>query len=165
MVYEFYNNKRLPNSLIITQSPNLKTVGKHSLLLSSINEIFINKTVLPVCDLVLPPKKPSSFNAARLHSSRKRILKSLSSQVYGVPPTPAIEGREESRASLPSIHYNTYKQENNSIDAQTINKFGMNSMPSDEKYLTSRKASLSTQQSSGLRAAGFTFREGQELTT
>lgn len=153
MVYEFYNNKRLQNSLISTQSSNLKTVGKHSLSLFSIKENFINKTVLPVCDLVLPPKKPSSFNAARLHSSRKKTLKSLSFQVYGVPPTPEIEGREESRASLPSILYNTYKQEKDSIDEQTAHKSGMHAMQSDEQYVSSHIASLLTK-SSDLRAAG-----------
>ena len=81
------------------------------------------------------------------------ILNQNSVIKFGVPPAPTVEGREEPRASLPSILYNTYKQEDDLINEQTINKFGMDAIPSDEEYLTSRKASLLTQ-SSGLQAAG-----------
>ncbi|AIL12600.1 hypothetical protein IM40_02175 [Candidatus Paracaedimonas acanthamoebae] len=68
------------------------------------------------------------------------ILNQNSVIKFGVPPAPTIEGREKSKVSLPSILYNTYKQEKDSINEQTINKFGMDSMPNDEEYFTSRKA-------------------------
>lgn len=65
---------------------------------------------------------------------------------FGVPPAPTVEGRKKRIATFPSTFLNkivkSFSQKSPQIHLKDLKKFGMESIPNDEKYITSHKASL-----------------------
>ena len=156
MVYDFCNNKNLPNSLVTVLSSSLISVDKHSLSLIRTNNSFTDKIILLICYLVPPQRKSNSLELSRFSYPQQRTSKNNENK-FGVPPTPTIEGREKLKALLPSISFIRHREMKASLNARSIKKFGTPQVSNGEESNIPPVVSLLTQ-SSGLRAAGSSLR-------